>query len=299
MFPHIPLQAITLNLADTHSVSLTVEHILNETIYVPGQDGPPPLSPHPHLSPSTLQTPVNGALSDSDSESGGDISSEEDTVDTSGDDHSSRETSIARGTSRVGVEGDWDHSTRMEAFHSASSYPHGNGGVTTNGLRHRNVGRTDMSSSRDELQASGVNTTSGEVDVDHVLTSSSSGVSGQDPSIPSTPDPQTHDIARKRTDNSSTERSPGATRRKSSDKCSSSLPVRTPSPYSFASLQLRKQKLLQSARRYVYLMISAPPIPIPIFEIGRYRYHCVIGTVYTQYMLEKLFFITVSVETYK
>lgn len=37
MFPNVPLQAITLDLADTHSVSLTVDHILNESIYIPGE----------------------------------------------------------------------------------------------------------------------------------------------------------------------------------------------------------------------------------------------------------------------
>lgn len=38
MFPHVPLQAITLDLVDTHSVSLTVDHILTHSIYIPGQD---------------------------------------------------------------------------------------------------------------------------------------------------------------------------------------------------------------------------------------------------------------------
>lgn len=35
MFPHVPLQAITLDLADTHSVSLTVDRILSDSIYIP------------------------------------------------------------------------------------------------------------------------------------------------------------------------------------------------------------------------------------------------------------------------
>ena len=35
MFPHVSLQAITLDLADTRSISLTVEHILNNAIYIP------------------------------------------------------------------------------------------------------------------------------------------------------------------------------------------------------------------------------------------------------------------------
>ena len=39
MFPHVPLQAITLDLADTHSVSLTVDHILNNSIYIPEEGG--------------------------------------------------------------------------------------------------------------------------------------------------------------------------------------------------------------------------------------------------------------------
>lgn len=38
MFPHIPLQAITLDLADTRSISQTVEHILNNAIFIPETD---------------------------------------------------------------------------------------------------------------------------------------------------------------------------------------------------------------------------------------------------------------------
>ena len=56
MFPHIPMQAITLDLADTRSISLTVEHILNNAIYIP--DGDPgnavpgsSATPTPTLSP--------------------------------------------------------------------------------------------------------------------------------------------------------------------------------------------------------------------------------------------------------
>ena len=65
MFPHIPLQAITLDLADTHSVSLTVERILNSTIYIPGQEGtvatstPTPIPAHLHPSPQqSTHTPT-------------------------------------------------------------------------------------------------------------------------------------------------------------------------------------------------------------------------------------------------
>lgn len=292
MFPHIPLQAITLNLADTHSVSLTVEHILNETIYIPGQEGPPPLSPaspHPHPSlpsPPSLPTPASGVLQEPNSESSDDVSSEQETDDMNGDDHSSGETLINSGTSevhvpRVGVEGDGDHCTRMETDHSdgnsgcgnggvtTGDSGYGNGGVTSGSLRHRNVDRTEMrtdthsrGSVGGEPQASQVNateTSSGEVAVNPMHTSSDSGVSVQDPSIPSAPNPQTHDIAHTRTVRSNTAQlsSPRTTARKSSSNPGlSSLPVPTPSPYSFASLQLRKQKLLCSARRYVYLMVT-------------------------------------------
>ncbi len=38
MFPHVPLQAITLDLVDTHSVSLTVDRILSHSIYIPGHE---------------------------------------------------------------------------------------------------------------------------------------------------------------------------------------------------------------------------------------------------------------------
>ena len=52
MFPHTPLEAITLDLADTHSVSLTVERIINNVIYIPEQDRPSgeltPSQPHTH-----------------------------------------------------------------------------------------------------------------------------------------------------------------------------------------------------------------------------------------------------------
>ena len=44
MFPHVPLQAITLDLADTRSISITVEHILNNAIYIPGTSETPPLT---------------------------------------------------------------------------------------------------------------------------------------------------------------------------------------------------------------------------------------------------------------
>ena len=38
MFHNIPLQAITINLADTHSILLTVDRILNNSIYIPAQE---------------------------------------------------------------------------------------------------------------------------------------------------------------------------------------------------------------------------------------------------------------------
>ena len=56
MFPHIPLEAITLDLADTHSMSLTVERIINDVIYIPGQDegtGDTPSTPSPPSQPHT------------------------------------------------------------------------------------------------------------------------------------------------------------------------------------------------------------------------------------------------------
>ena len=62
MFPHVPLQAITLDLADTRSISLTVEHILNNAIYIPetGTTGisQPLNSPTAHMS-----TPVTSSQS--------------------------------------------------------------------------------------------------------------------------------------------------------------------------------------------------------------------------------------------
>jgi len=48
MFPHVPLQAITLDLVDTHSVSLTVDRILSQSIYIPEQlQGTPLLQDEP------------------------------------------------------------------------------------------------------------------------------------------------------------------------------------------------------------------------------------------------------------
>ena len=54
MFPNVPIQAITLDLADTHSVSLTVDRILSDSIYIPEggvADVPPGEDPAPSSSP--------------------------------------------------------------------------------------------------------------------------------------------------------------------------------------------------------------------------------------------------------
>ena len=55
MFPHVPLQAITLDLADTRSISQTVEHILNNAIYIPDNDG---TAPQASLTPDTPTLPT-------------------------------------------------------------------------------------------------------------------------------------------------------------------------------------------------------------------------------------------------
>lgn len=60
MFPHVPLQAITLDLADTHSVSLTVDRILNNSIYIPEEGGMVnnDATPLPNAAESTEPPPV-------------------------------------------------------------------------------------------------------------------------------------------------------------------------------------------------------------------------------------------------
>ncbi len=60
MFPHIPLEAITLDLADTHSISLTVERIISNVIYIPGPD-----RPTGELTPSQLHAPTDTQLTPS------------------------------------------------------------------------------------------------------------------------------------------------------------------------------------------------------------------------------------------
>lgn len=93
MFPNIPLQAITLDLADTHSVSLTVDRVLNNTIYIPDQQqlqGEESTSSEPHpltpsqVSSSNLHLPLchgnlDGTGESSDQEASG-ISSESHTT---------------------------------------------------------------------------------------------------------------------------------------------------------------------------------------------------------------------------
>ena len=70
MFAHIPLQAITLDLVDTHSVSLTVDHILTRSIFIPGQDsdtGSPPVEGT--ATPDTpLDTPACSSEDDDDND---------------------------------------------------------------------------------------------------------------------------------------------------------------------------------------------------------------------------------------
>ena len=277
MFPHIPLQAITLNLADTHSVSLTVEHILNDTIYIPGQDddpSPSPLSPHtnpPLSSPHSIH--ANSVLNDSDSESTTSDSSISDSSvlnnspadssvlnnsasDSSGDVPSvleeadvrgggCRETSAERETPDTpGVRTEDSSSTTVEMIHSAGNCVHQHGGSATNTVRHRNIDRGGTSSAEQSCNEGKLQTTCSfgvdpieairrESEIDHVTASSDSRISVVDTS------------AEEQNGSSSPEMSmsEGA----DSQGASSPSPL---SPYSFASLQQRKQKLLLNARRY-------------------------------------------------
>ena len=269
MFPHIPLQAITLNLADTHSVSLTVEHILNDTIYIPGQDddpSPSPLSPHtnpPLSSPHSIQ--ANSVLNDSDSDSttsesstsessvlnsaagSGDTPSvsEEVTPDVRGG--GGRETSAERETPDIpGVGTEDSSSTTVEMIHSAGNCMHQRGGsATTNTVRHRSIDRGGTSSAEQSCNEGKLQTTcsfgvdpieaiSREPEVDHVTALSDSQISVVDASAEG--------------ENGSS--SPEMNKDADSQGVSSPSPPSTPSPYSFASLQQRKQKLLLNARRY-------------------------------------------------
>ena len=280
MFPHIPLQAITLNLADTHSVSLTVEHILNDTIYIPGQDddpSPSPLSSHtnPTLSsPPSTQASANGVPSESDSDSsssdsttsvssmlnngttdsGGDGVPEEVTADVEG--REGRESSAERETPDIlGVETEDSSSTTVEAttveaVHTAGNCTHQHrDGATANTVRHRNVDRGGTSTSPGEqscnegkLQTAcsfGVDSTeTSSREFDHVTAPRDSHISvlntsaeGQDVSSSSEMNMCTDDDSQ------------GAV-------SPSPLSTPSPSPYSFGSLQQRKQKLLLNAKRY-------------------------------------------------
>lgn len=189
MFPHIPLQAITLNLADTHSVSLTVEHILNDTIYIPGQDddpSPSPLSPHtnpPLSSPHSIH--ANSVLNDSDSESTASDSSTSDMLNNSPTDShgdvpsvseeadvrggGGRETSAERETPDTPGVGTEDSSstvtedssgTTVEMVHSAGNCMHQHeDGVTTNTVRHRNIDRGGTSSEKQSCNEGELQTT--------------------------------------------------------------------------------------------------------------------------------------------
>lgn len=115
MFPHIPLQAITLDLADTHSVSLTVDRVLNNTIYIPeqhqqqqnqqhnsqqqqllpfqGGEGPTTSEPHPLM--SSQQQPHASSLHHGSSTEGDSMysSDQEATTCTTGSNTSSRDSS--------------------------------------------------------------------------------------------------------------------------------------------------------------------------------------------------------------
>ena len=282
MFPHIPLQAITLNLADTHSVSLTVEHILNDTIYIPGQDddpSPSPLSPHtnpPLSSPHSIH--ANSVLNDSDSESTASDSSTSDVLNNSASDSSTsdmlnnsasdsrgdvpsvseeadvrggggRETSAERETPDTPGVGTEDSSgTTVEMVHSAGNCMHQHeDGVTTNTVRHRNIDRGGTSSEKQSCNEGELQTTcsfgvdpieaiSRESESDHVTAPSDSRISVVDAS------------AEGQDDSSSPEMN--MSEDADSQGASSPSPLSTPSPYSFASLQQRKQKLLLNARRY-------------------------------------------------
>lgn len=103
MFPDIPLQAITLDLADTHSVSLTVDRVLNNTIFIPEQhqlqqhqQGEEPPSPDT-LPPTASQVTSTPLLNHSGSVEG-------DSSDQEADAHSSESHSTSSTSSRGSSE---------------------------------------------------------------------------------------------------------------------------------------------------------------------------------------------------
>lgn len=284
MFPHIPLQAITLNLADTHSVSLTVEHILNDTIYIPGQDddpSPSPLSPHtnpPLSSPPSTQASANSVPSELDSDSTSSDSStsvssvlnngvidsgedipgvpEEVTADVEGGGEDGESSAERETPDILGVETEDSSSTTVEAttveaVHTAGNCTHQHrDSATANTVRHRNVDRGGTSSSPGEQSCSegklqtacsfGVDSTetiSREFDRvtaprDSQISVSNTSAEGQDVSSSSEMNICTDDDSQ-------------------GGVSPSPLSTPSPSPYSFASLQQRKQKLLLNAKRYL------------------------------------------------
>ena len=114
MFPHVPLQAITLDLADTHSVSLTVDRVLNNTIYIPdrqqlqGEESASSSEPHPatpsHASSSNMHTPSHHGSMDvgesSDQEASGTSSESRTTSFTSSQDSSETPEQSTRSSSQ-------------------------------------------------------------------------------------------------------------------------------------------------------------------------------------------------------
>ena len=120
MFPHVPLQAITLDLADTHSVSLTVDRVLNNTIYIPDQQqqqqqqGEESTSSEPHplgATPTSASSPLphQGGVIEGES-------SDQDTSATSSESHSTSATS-SRDTSET-PEQSSSHSNESDNVYS-------------------------------------------------------------------------------------------------------------------------------------------------------------------------------------
>ena len=194
-------------------------------------------------------------LNNSPTDSHGDVPSVSEEADVRGG--GGRETSAERETPDTPGVGTEDSSstvtedssgTTVEMVHSAGNCMHQHeDGVTTNTVRHRNIDRGGTSSEKQSCNEGELQTTcsfgvdpieaiSRESEIDHVTAPSDSRISVVDASAEG--------------QNGSSSPEMNMSEDADSQGASSPSPLSTPSPYSFASLQQRKQKLLLNARRY-------------------------------------------------
>ena len=224
MFPDVPMQAITLDLAETRSISLTVEHILNNAIYIPDTT-----RRNSDLA-STLTTPTHSPQVTFP--------------------HHPLGTYLSQGTPSQAQEPATHVPDSQEPLASGEMGPESSGSSSSETASQTGPELCPDTSELRQRKKSGVDWQSGG--------NTSRTVNGLEDSVSVTDETLTQRTAR-RDDDSQSRASPSGKGSSSSSSSQQTGNCTCEDYMSFSSLQRRKRELLSNARRYalcIYLLHS-------------------------------------------